>query len=589
MAEQVVATPAHAGLQRASPRIQPCSAHATGSEAPAPASVDRVISSAGSPLEAGLRQDMERRFDFDFSRVRVHHDVEAEQSARDVNANAYTVGHHVVFGEGRFAPDTHEGRRLVAHELTHVVQQTGHELTHVVQQARSPITRIQRAPNPPTIKPAPGGQQRQEYEIERRWKQLKSAASGFKAISGWITAGDAAIARALEHESGYLSAIQAKDAALAVAYKQLIETDLTAYRYVSWHVFVYQNLSRLQSSWDSLVSSLNNDKRNFTGRENIEKAIRVLQDLIKKVPEDSAVRLAALETDVPYKFRQGTAQEVAMKVTSAAYKNKGKALESETRAIKKIQLHAQVIIENVNDFLRTARKEGLKQAFEAVKEYYLVRKGILDAEDNDPDVSNTQQSGSGSGSGSAGQGAGSGSAGQGAGSGSAGQGAGSGSAGQGAGSGSAGQGAGSGSGEQGSGSGSAGQGSGSGSGQGSGSGSAPRKTCKEVAPDKVRCDSLPPFYNVSGRNCFSASAEGVKRLQQGETIPLTRGNQQKADTGPCVGKGGEHFNIQRGSFYIGAIVCCPCCKDALSGPDEQCKCGFIRKKGDTRVTEPFPT
>jgi hypothetical protein len=55
----------------------------------------------------------------------VHSGATAERSARDVNANAYTVGHSIVFGTGRFAPGTHEGRRLIAHELTHVVQQSG--------------------------------------------------------------------------------------------------------------------------------------------------------------------------------------------------------------------------------------------------------------------------------------------------------------------------------------------------------------------------------------------------------------------------------------------------------------------------------
>ena len=68
---------------------------------------------------------MGQRFGHDFSRVRVHSGGAAEQSARDVNANAYTVGHNIVFGAGRFAPGTHEGRRLIAHELTHVVQQSG--------------------------------------------------------------------------------------------------------------------------------------------------------------------------------------------------------------------------------------------------------------------------------------------------------------------------------------------------------------------------------------------------------------------------------------------------------------------------------
>ena len=66
---------------------------------------------------------MEQRFGHDFSQVRVHSGGAAEQSARDVNANAYTVGHNIVFGAGQFAPETHEGRRLLAHELTHVAQQ----------------------------------------------------------------------------------------------------------------------------------------------------------------------------------------------------------------------------------------------------------------------------------------------------------------------------------------------------------------------------------------------------------------------------------------------------------------------------------
>lgn len=90
----------------------------------APTSVDQALDSPGSPLEPALRQDMEQRFRSDFSRVRVHSGAVAEQSARDVNANAYTVGHDIVFDAGAFKPGTHEGRRLIAHELTHVVQQS---------------------------------------------------------------------------------------------------------------------------------------------------------------------------------------------------------------------------------------------------------------------------------------------------------------------------------------------------------------------------------------------------------------------------------------------------------------------------------
>src|SRR5207253_7958251 len=91
----------------------------------APPSVDRALQDSGRPLEPGLRRDMEERFGYDFSRVRVHSDAVAVQSAQDVNAYAYTVGSDIVFGAGWFDPATRHGRRLIAHELTHVVQQAG--------------------------------------------------------------------------------------------------------------------------------------------------------------------------------------------------------------------------------------------------------------------------------------------------------------------------------------------------------------------------------------------------------------------------------------------------------------------------------
>ena len=89
-----------------------------------PASVDQVLNSSGEALDPALSWDMAKRFDHDFSQVRVHRDEAAGHSAREVGAHAYTVGQHVVFGAGRFAPATHDGRRLLAHELTHVVQQS---------------------------------------------------------------------------------------------------------------------------------------------------------------------------------------------------------------------------------------------------------------------------------------------------------------------------------------------------------------------------------------------------------------------------------------------------------------------------------
>jgi hypothetical protein len=88
-----------------------------------PPIVHEVLASPGQPLDTATRAFMEPRFGHDFSRVRVHSDSRAAESARAVNALAYTVAQDVVFGEGRYAPHTSEGRKLLVHELTHVVQQ----------------------------------------------------------------------------------------------------------------------------------------------------------------------------------------------------------------------------------------------------------------------------------------------------------------------------------------------------------------------------------------------------------------------------------------------------------------------------------
>jgi len=125
IADQVLASRTHPSVGDARPRIQRFSAQPTAQTGTTPASVDQVLASPGMPLEPALRQDMEQHFGHDFSQVRLHFGSTAEQSAQDVNANAYTVGHNIVFGAGRFARGTQQGRSLLTHELTHVVQQ-GH-------------------------------------------------------------------------------------------------------------------------------------------------------------------------------------------------------------------------------------------------------------------------------------------------------------------------------------------------------------------------------------------------------------------------------------------------------------------------------
>ena len=103
------------GLQRADVNASPVNG--------VPPIVHEVLRSPGQLLDAQTRAFMEPRFGHDFSGVRVHTDAKAAESARAVNALAYTVGRDVVFGAGQYALGTSAGRKLVAHELTHTLQQ----------------------------------------------------------------------------------------------------------------------------------------------------------------------------------------------------------------------------------------------------------------------------------------------------------------------------------------------------------------------------------------------------------------------------------------------------------------------------------
>jgi hypothetical protein len=141
VAEQVMTAPTHSPINGIPPRIQRLTAQPPGQIETAHTSLDQALTGLGRPLEPAIRQDMEQRFGYDFSHVRVHTGSAAAQSALEVNAHAYTVGHNIVFGAGQFVPGTQDGRRLIAHELT-----------HVVQQRKGIGERIQRAPDgAPTV------------------------------------------------------------------------------------------------------------------------------------------------------------------------------------------------------------------------------------------------------------------------------------------------------------------------------------------------------------------------------------------------------------------------------------------------------
>jgi len=95
-------------------------------QGPKATGIGSLTTPGGRPLESGLRAQMEHRFDHDFSGVRVHTDDPAGKSAEALRARAYTVGRSIIFAQGAFAPQSRDGQKLIAHELTHVVQNDAH-------------------------------------------------------------------------------------------------------------------------------------------------------------------------------------------------------------------------------------------------------------------------------------------------------------------------------------------------------------------------------------------------------------------------------------------------------------------------------
>ena len=108
----------------------------------APPIVHEGLASPGHPLDPSTRIFMEQRFGQDFGQVRVHADARAAEAACAIDALAYTVAPDIVFGAGRYAPQSGEGRRLLAHELTHVVQQGGQKAPAGIQRKEIPSSAL---------------------------------------------------------------------------------------------------------------------------------------------------------------------------------------------------------------------------------------------------------------------------------------------------------------------------------------------------------------------------------------------------------------------------------------------------------------
>ena len=137
----------------------------------APATVKDALGSNGQSMDADTKNFMESRFGEDFGDVQIHNDTRASQSSRDINALAYTHSNHIVFANGQYQPGTDAGKKLLAHELTHVVQQrSGGGMV---------FPKIMRQAAPPGRKESVTGTDGKKYEIRRDYSVLTPEGSTY--------------------------------------------------------------------------------------------------------------------------------------------------------------------------------------------------------------------------------------------------------------------------------------------------------------------------------------------------------------------------------------------------------------------------
>ncbi len=155
---------------------------------------DVVGSGGGSPLDRDTRSFMESRLGADFGDVRVHTDGKATDSARSVQAHAYTVGNDVVFQSDKYAPESDSGQRMLAHELTHVVQQRS---------------------GPVDGTPAPGGIKVSDPSdsFERAAESTADRVMSSQAISSPMTAAPSSVQRETEEDEPLQGAFVQRQAA----------------------------------------------------------------------------------------------------------------------------------------------------------------------------------------------------------------------------------------------------------------------------------------------------------------------------------------------------------------------------------------
>ena len=153
---------------------------------------DSVMQKDGNEKKSSTNKQQDGKFDL--SHVRIHTDARAAESARVVNARAYTVGNNIVFGAGQFAPGSYKGRRLIAHELTHVAQQAESIQPSLQRQPAGPVARVPKLSDYNDNDPLHDPSKLTDAEIQKTDEYIKLTTTVFPPLKAPVTPEEALLA-----------------------------------------------------------------------------------------------------------------------------------------------------------------------------------------------------------------------------------------------------------------------------------------------------------------------------------------------------------------------------------------------------------
>jgi hypothetical protein len=325
--------------------------------------------SGGAAMPAATRAFFEPRFGVDLGHVRIHDGEQAAAMAQAIQARAFTHGRDIYFARGEFDPNSQSGRRLIAHELTHVAQQGRGEAQSVLQREDGPAQG-----GTEKDKPDPRVQEVNDAlaAIEANWKEIRGVAT-FEDLAGWVSLGDSTLALLQTHTQAALAAMQSGDSVLFGFYLDLVESDKVMYDNIAWHVVYIANLLGIEGDMDRLIEAFNNDDRAFTDRDSAEELVNLLATLVEQFTITAHERLGSLTVAKSISVSRPGMADLNVTATTAYDADNRAILTTQTSYLIERQAELQTAITAVNKFMATAQKEGAWQAVEAVQEFFLVR------------------------------------------------------------------------------------------------------------------------------------------------------------------------------------------------------------------------